>query len=494
MTSHEVCSSGGIICYLQILITVQIRNPLGAVMHCADSTYDSLAEMKKLLPLLASSAQDSDKPNAICAKLHELVESSIDAVETISSCSAHQKRITDDILSLSKLDSNLLQISPTTIRATNLLQELQRTFGTEAERAGVVIETQLDVSMEQLGIEWIKLDPGRAQQVLVNLLTNAVKFTKNQSGDRKVNVYLGASKERPRNLPKLATDSSLMQSLPANSTHELSESTDNECYIWFAVQDTGCGMTVKEKAKIFSRFTQASPRTYNEYGGSGLGLFISRKLVELQGGEIGFTSEFGTGSIFSFFIRAQTTTAPVSTAVKNIMPAISKLRLHDFNIDTATSETNGLSTNSEVEAAHPQYNVLIVEDNIVNQKVLKKQLLKHGYQVHTADNGQQALEYIQTTRHWTLGASRDPRQDIHVILMDIEMPVMDGLECSRTIRELQQAGHIANHIPIIAVSANARPEQIKIAIDAGMDHAIPKPFRIKDLTPVIDRLAEGANF
>lgn len=129
------------------------------------------------------------------------------------------------------------------------------------------------------------------------------------------------------------------------------------------------------------------------------------------------------------------------------------------------------------------------------QRVLEKQLLKHGYDVHTADNGAKALDFLKSTKHWAKRPSQTEMEYltnantvVDVILMDIEMPVMNGLKCTEVIRDLQQSKTILGHIPIIAVSANARTEQTTQAIAAGMDDAISKPFRIPDLIPKLEKL------
>jgi CheY-like chemotaxis protein len=132
----------------------------------------------------------------------------------------------------------------------------------------------------------------------------------------------------------------------------------------------------------------------------------------------------------------------------------------------------------------------------VNQKVLKRQLTNKGYVVWTADNGQEAVDFLRHTRYWnqpTTSTTTDiPQKELHVILMDTEMPVMDGLTAAKKIREMQRSGELRGHVPILSVSANARPEQTSMAIGAGMDDSISKPFRIADLTPKIDRLADLA--
>jgi len=129
----------------------------------------------------------------------------------------------------------------------------------------------------------------------------------------------------------------------------------------------------------------------------------------------------------------------------------------------------------------------------VNQKVLEKRLTKLGYKVQIANHGQEALDYLTTTTAWKQQSREEttPLQDVHVILMDIEMPVMDGLTCSKRIRDLQKSGDIVKHIPIVAVSANARAEQMKQALDAGVDGFITKPFRMPELTSVISKLLEA---
>lgn len=137
----------------------------------------------------------------------------------------------------------------------------------------------------------------------------------------------------------------------------------------------------------------------------------------------------------------------------------------------------------------------------MNQKVLKRQLTNKGYVVWTADNGSEAVDFLRQTRYWnktttptTTGSDPNTsRKELHVILMDTEMPVMDGLTAATKIREMQRSGELRGHVPILSVSANARPEQTSMAIAAGMDDSISKPFRIADLIPKIDRLADLAH-
>ena len=241
----------------------------------------------------------------------------------------------------------------------------------------------------------------------------------------------------------------------------------DEIYLHFTVTDTGCGFDEEQKGRIFERFSQASPRTHSKYGGSGLGLFISREMIELQGGEIGVSSQPGHGAKFAFYIAARSAEAPQLTQRK---------------VSNAL-----LSRNHTSENARAKLSILVVEDNLVNQKVLRMQLQKLGHEVHVVSHGGEALEFLRTTSCWE-GNSASTLH-VSIILMDIEMPVMNGLECTRKIREAESEGLIGRHLPIVAVSANAREGQVRNAIECGVDDAISKPFRVADLMPIVERLA-----
>ena len=256
------------------------------------------------------------------------------------------------------------------------------------------------------------------------------------------------------------------------------------------MQDTGRGLSAEEKKLLFLRFSQASPRTHVQYGGSGLGLFISRELTELQGGEIGVASEAGKGSTFAFFIRARKTTAPTKSVDKALgmtgrqtLAARSGSHLNDTSSSPGSSSA-GVSNAKKHEGG---LKVLIVEDNLVNQKVLQKQLRNMGCETHVANHGGEALERLKESWFWS---DRKPNPlALDVILMDQEMPVMDGLTCTKKIRQLEEEGRFERHVPVIAVTANARVEQIQTAKEAGMDDVVSKPFRIQELIPKMEELA-----
>jgi CheY-like chemotaxis protein/two-component sensor histidine kinase len=390
-------------------------------------------------------------------------EAALESVNIIISCCAHQRRIVDDILTLSKLDSKLLEIAPQLVNLDTMLFELEKMFEADAQKFDVALRLHKDLG----NVRWAMLDTGRLTQVLTNLITNAAKFT-HKEAERTVTITVGISRTRPseRDLD--------VEFVPAGIARERNHTgprtgTDEEFFLHFTVSDTGCGFDEEQKSRIFGRFSQASPRTHSKYGGSGLGLFISREMIELQGGEIGVRSRPGHGATFAFYVAARTADAPQTTTQQSTLsPALPLGRRPSDN-------------------ARAKYSILVVEDNLVNQKILRMQLQKLGHEVHVVSHGREALEFLQTTSCWE-GRSSSPI-NISVVLMDIEMPVMNGLECTRRIREAESEGRVKRHLPIIAVSANAREGQVRYAMECGVDDAISKPFRVADLMPIIERLA-----
>ncbi|KAF2431180.1 hypothetical protein EJ08DRAFT_632435 [Tothia fuscella] len=439
----------------------EMRNPLSAVVQCADSALLSLEHAR----LLSTNAC----PLATLKELGEHQDDIQEALQTIIACSLHQKRIVDDILTLSKLDSNLIVITPTIVRPIAVLEDGLSMFRAECKNEKIDLAFREDPSLAAEGAHWVSLDPSRLLQIIINFLTNSIKFTRGRPISR-ITVTLGASSRRPperwggitfapcRIIPQD------MKSVPGFL---------KRIYLWIKVEDTGCGLTKAQQGRLFHRFSQATVKTHVQYGGSGLGLYISKSLAELMNGAVGVCSEPDQGSTFAVFVS--TCTAPPPTRGES-----------PIGRELQRSYSGALTPVSELSTMF-SYSVLIVEDNVVNQKVLSKQLQRSGFKVHVANHGLEALEFLRTTKLWRRRTQTGV--DLHIILMDVEMPVMDGLTCTRTIRELQDRGEIVSHIPILAVSANARGEQIAETRKAGMDDAISKPFRIPELLPKIEFLA-----
>ncbi|KAF7562966.1 hypothetical protein G7046_g1127 [Stylonectria norvegica] len=449
----------------------EMRNPLSAILQCADQIANNITAFES----------QTDKE-----EVEQLLEACLDAANTINLCASHQKRIVDDILTLSKLDSNLLAVTPIDEQPVRVVQRALKMFENELIAHDIGFDFRVDDSFERHAVKWVRLDPSRLRQILINLMTNAIKFTQGRE-KRNITVSLSASRDVSEMAKKGIiyfdrTDHQRTALMDINNAEEWG--FGEEINIHCTVQDTGPGLLEEEARLLFQRFQQASPRTHVQYGGSGLGLFISRILTEMQGGQIGVASRRDVGSRFSFYIKSR----------RSLNPPAEYERITPFKIAqkapaAATPKRPQLSrqlSRNVSEDSTQLYDVLIVEDNIVNQKVLQRQLRNCGNNTFVANHGKEALQTIERSRFW-LGKETDG-VDISVILMDLEMPVMDGMTCARRIRELEREGTIVKHIPIIAVTAYARPEQIESAKAAGIDDVISKPFRIPELLPKIEEL------
>ncbi|POS87594.1 hypothetical protein EPUL_001719, partial [Erysiphe pulchra] len=466
----------------------EMRNPLSAILQCSEEISTSLTTYKE--KLLFEKSTDN---------LLAILDSSIDASETIELCAQHQKRIVDDILTLSKLDSALLVVSPIVVEPVSVIQRVLKMFQCELEMNNFAWDFRVEKCYQELEINLVKLDPSRLFQVLINLTTNAIKFTKGYP-KRKITLSVGAS------LKKSKIDNPDFSYFPSRSnrkdptTNESEWGDGEQIYLYFSVQDTGKGLDEKEKAQLFQRFSQASPRTHALYGGSGLGLFISRELTELQGGEIGVASKPGIGSTFAFYVKARKVDSDIDPDTPIITPPIN-LSKNECSVDTEqlsrhfnhislkpTNELRTVETSTREILPRPEpslkidrskIKILIVEDNLVNQRVLRRQLVKEGFQITLANHGGEALDFLKKTTFWK--GNESDGLELSIILMDLEMPSMDGLTCCRLIREAESKGNIVRHVPLIAVTANARLEHVNTALAAGMDAVQEKPFRIWEL-------------
>jgi signal transduction histidine kinase/CheY-like chemotaxis protein len=258
-------------------------------------------------------------------------------------------------------------------------------------------------------------DPIRLRQIVNNLLSNAVKFT-----DR------GSVKVR------LTTEM-------VNSGIEAR----------IEVTDTGAGIPAAKLAEIFEKFTQADSSITRKYGGTGLGLAITRRLVDMQGGKIDVKSEIGKGSTFVVTLPFQPAELPAPPPEMESRPAV-----------------------QAQSGAH----LLLVEDNLVNQKVVLAMLRKKGYRIDVANDGREALE--------KLDASEYPYD---LVLMDIQMPVLDGLEATRVLRRDPRW----RHLPVVAMTAHAMSGDREKCLEAGMSGYIAKPVQPAHLITTLEHHLEG---
>ncbi|KAF1851929.1 uncharacterized protein K460DRAFT_44023 [Cucurbitaria berberidis CBS 394.84] len=449
----------------------EMRNPLSAIIQSADGILTSF----DLEPLEVTKNHEGQNAGSIP---DELQASILDSVQTILLCAQHQKRIVDDTLTLSKLDSNLLLIAPDRVKPTTLVERVLSMYEAELAEAKIAACFKVEQTYTDLGIDWILLDPARLLQILINLLTNAIKFTRKEDA-KKISVVLGASVQPPC---AGTTNVSFIPQRTARadpmSAPEWGKGED--VYLQFDVCDTGKGLTAEEVSNLFRRFSQASAKTYSQYGGSGLGLFISRELTELQGGQIGVYSVPGQGSTFAFYIKARRykpeaaderlfedeSTPGVHSAKKTLAAALA----YENGALSGTPHPRAESSipNSLVPS---DLHILLVEDNLINQKVTANQLRKVGCTVHIANHGVECLAVLEKSCFWRSEDATTPATaliPLSVILLDQEMPVMDGLTCVRKIREWQREGKLNGHVPVIACTGNARREQVVSSLEAGM--------------------------
>jgi PAS domain S-box-containing protein len=486
----------------------EMRNPLSAILQSADSIETILNSTG--MPII-------DEAMSLPAHVAEDI---IDAAQTIILCAQHQKRIVDDILTLSKLDASLLVIAPDKVQAPILVTKALKMYEAEIERAGIDAQLCIEPTYDELQVDWVILDPSRLLQVIINLLTNSIKFTQ-YSDVRKIQIFLGASRQKPTGKHHGISFIPPRQFRPAR-TPRPEWGGGEDIYLQFAVYDSGRGLSDEEMKLLFQRFQQASPKTYKQYGGSGLGLFISRELCELQGGQIGVSSHEGK-TVFTFFVQAKRwvpddlppsrpspmryTSAAASPVAygqngsvmlpggfDQMSPTTTRDGIHveefrprpqyafwhtssNDHVPTTTSTTSTTTNGSSPTATaaspvqpKPPLHVLIVEDNLINQKVMSQQLRRAGCTVHVANHGLECLTFLERS---TFCEADTP---LSLVLLDLEMPTMDGLTCIRHIRERQTNGRIKRHVPVIAVTANARSEQITSAIEAGMDQVVTSEF------------------
>ena len=342
----------------------EMRNPLSAVLICAEDIRESLHQY----PF-----------DDACLKV---VSECIEAANTISLCVQHQKSIVDDVLTISKLNSNLLLITPLPTQPVRIIQQAMNMFRNETQFKQIDLSLQLHPSIQDLNVDWAMLDPSRILQITVNLLTNAIKFTQ-QASLKSIRVHVGISLSPP--IPS-TKHFEYVPTRDDKTTVDITSGDDwgsgGVLYLRVRVTDTGIGLTPEEKQRLFERFAQASPRTHAQYGGSGLGLFISRQLAELHGGQIGAASEAGVGSTFGFFVKCRRGTPPPSEERPAFTPIQDEI---DSPTSTATkrklnaSDTQVVKPSRKVsfkslEPIKPviehdhkhRVHVLVVEDNLVN--------------------------------------------------------------------------------------------------------------------------------
>ncbi len=329
-------------------------------------------------------------------------------------------RVINDILDFSKIEAGKLEMDSVSFRLSTVL----------GNAGDVAMATIKDKPVELLFTTSPEVpdnltgDPLRLGQVLVNLINNAIKFT--EKGKVIINV-------------------------------ERMVYCENEVELCFSVHDSGIGMTPEQQGKLFKPFTQADTSTTRKYGGTGLGLAISKQLVEHMGGDIRVTSEPGKGSTFSFtanfgcHLEEETQFSPAASDRDNLV---------EFAKSPLLSES------------FANVSILLVEDNLTNQEVAREIFEGRGIKVDIAGNGAEAVEKVIVS-----GITYD------AVFMDVQMPVMDGLEATRRIRAVKRF----DALPIIAMTASAMSSDRELCVKAGMNDQVTKPIDVPELFEVLHK-------
>ncbi len=335
----------------------------------------------------------------------ELTDEQLEYISSIKFSADNLLVIINDILDLTKIESGKIELDPTPFSLEEVVNGVIKTIKYKTDEKGLKIRRSIDADLPNVVIG----DPVRYNQVLLNLVGNAIKFT--EVGGIEINI-------------------------------SVEEANDNHLIISTEIKDSGIGILEGKLEKIFESFTQAMANTTRKYGGTGLGLAISKQLVELQEGEFFVESKMGEGSSFRFSL-----------------PFVKSNSLVKLGREDNPTTGNVLPSGTKV---------LLVEDNPINVKVATKLLGKWNteLEVDHAENGEVALEMLR-------------ENDYSLILMDLHMPVMDGYEASKAIRNDLTAPKC--NTPIIAVSASAFKSDEQKVMDAGMNGFVSKPFVPQEL-------------
>ncbi len=343
-------------------------------------------------------------------------------LETVKQSADSLLGLLDSILDLSKIEAGRMQLNETDFNIQTTMESIISTCQFQAEKKGLELLCHIspDVPLN------LKGDELRFWQIITNLLGNAIKFT--DKGKISINIEPGIS---------------------GNDTKDRNKETFP---LHFSISDTGIGIPEDKLEAIFENFTQVDGSTTRKYGGTGLGLTISRKLAAMMEGEIRAESRPGKGSTFHF-------TARFGTGSKSVQK------------DPAPQNTG-----SEIGISTEGLHILLAEDNMPNQKLTVRILKREGHSVEVANNGEEALEALK-------------KQSFDLVLMDIQMPVMSGIEATRIIRNSKING-IDRNIPIIAVSAHAFEEHREMCMQSGMNGFITKPINREDIQILIHLFAQ----
>ncbi|KYP11034.1 MAG: hypothetical protein A0129_09675 [Limnobacter sp. CACIAM 66H1] len=344
-------------------------------------------------------------------------------LELIQLSAEHLLRVVNDILDFSKIDANRLDMDPQPFELRLNVQAMVKMVSSAYAKPSVVTVLDIDPAVPDrlLG------DCPRIMQVLNNLLSNALKFTERGQ----VSLTITARPVSEKN-------------------------SQSRCKIHFAVRDTGMGISESAHTEIFKAFSQAEPGTARKYGGTGLGLTITQRLLELMNSRIHLWSQEGVGSEFSFTLE---------------LPVVEQQTTTECEAPTVDMTSDNNPAMPEFGQAATGLRVLVAEDNMVNQTFISHVLTQLGISYRFADDGLAALQAVD-------------QENFDLVFMDMHMPNMGGLEACRAI--LAKPQH--KNLPIVGLTADAIADTREACMSAGMREYISKPFKRSDIEAVLARL------
>ena len=332
------------------------------------------------------------------------------AFKEIDNASSHLLGVISDILDMSKIEANKLELSPIEFNFDKMLQKVMTVVNVRAANKKQKLNVKIDTNIPRFLIG----DDQRLTQVLMNLLSNAIKFTPEQG-----EIYFEAL---------------------------LADEVDGICELKVEVTDTGIGISEEGKTKLFEPFKQAESGTSREYGGTGLGLPIAKRMIELMDGSIWVESELGKGAKFGFTVKLK-------------------------RADSSLHEVGDVhKVNELVEDEFAGKRLLLADDVDINREILIALLEKSALIIDVAENGQEAVDLVLSNP-----------DGFDIVFMDIQMPKMDGYEATRRIRELYDGVQL----PIIAMTANVFKSDIDACEGVGMNGHIGKPLDIEKVLEVL---------
>jgi PAS domain S-box-containing protein len=329
--------------------------------------------------------------------------------------------VINDILDFSKIEAGKLEMRPIVFMLRDVLERIEKTFEIQVKKKGLKMSVVVDPAIPETVIG----DPGRLRQVLVNLVGNALKFT--PQGSISINVEID----------KQAT------------LESIAEASDN-IVLTFSVCDTGLGIHVDQQDKIFESFTQLDGSSTRRHGGTGLGLSISRRLVKLMEGKLWLESELGKGSTFHFTVRFKLSPEGADSLNAKVAP-----------------DSQGSGAITWPTPVVTPLNLLVAEDDDIGGLIVVNMLERFGHNVKLVKKGDQVIDTLSQDKY-------------DGILMDVEMPGMNGLEVTKKIRKLE--AETGKHLHIIAMTAHAMKGDRERCLEAGMDDYLSKPVNADDLT------------